>query len=188
MKQRRTKYLIKPKYQITMALGVIISIVAYSLVFSLIIFYPLYTEMSTASSIPEMIRASSIATFLHKTFWPGVFAVALMAGMQILFFSHRTVGPIYRFEKQLAALRDGDYSSRVHLRQKDEFENMEGLFNELGDNLERLRSRDKEFINELKDRLEALQTSLQNQGAFSKETEEIISDTIMKISSREGSK
>ena len=105
-----------------MALGVIISIIAYSLVFSVIIFYPLYTEMSTASSIPELIRASSIATFLHKTFWPGVFAVALMAGIHILFFSHRTVGPIYRFEKQLKALKGGDYSSRIHLRKKDEFE------------------------------------------------------------------
>lgn len=184
MKQRRTKYLIKPKYQIAMALGVIISIVAYSLVFSVIIFYPLYTEMSTASSIPELIKASSIAMFLHKTFWPGVFAVALMAGIHILFFSHRTVGPIYRFEKQLEALRDGDYSSRVHLRKRDEFESMEGLLNELGETLEQVRSHDKEFINELKDRLETLQTSLQNQGAFSQETEEITKDMINRISNR----
>ena len=184
MKQRRTKYLIKPKYQIAMALGVIISIVAYSLVFSVIIFYPLYTEMSSASSIPELIKASSIAMFLHKTFWPGMLAVALMAGIHILFFSHRTVGPIYRFEKQLEALRNGDYSSRVHLRKRDEFENMEGLLNELGENLEQVRSRDKEFINELKARLEALQTSLQNQGAFSTETEEITNDMINKISNR----
>ena len=185
MKHRRTKYLIKPKYQIAMALGVIISIITYSHVFSVIIFYALYSEMSTASSIPELIRASSIAMFLHKTFWPGVFAVALMAGIHILFFSHRTVGPIYRFEKQLEALRDGDYSSRVHLRKQDEFENMEGLFNELGVNLEQARSRDKEFINELKARLEVLlQISLQNQGDFSKETEEIITDMIKKISNR----
>jgi signal transduction histidine kinase len=184
MKQLRTKYLINPKYQIAMALGVIISVIAYSLVFSVIVFFPLYTEMTTASSIPELIRASSIAIFLHKAFWPGVFAVALMAGIHILFFSHRTVGPIYRFEKQLEALRNGDYSSRVHLRKRDEFENMEGLLNELGENLEQARSHDKVFINKLKAQLESLQTSLQNQGAFSKEAEEITNDMIKEISSR----
>lgn len=167
-----------------MALGVIISIITYSLVLSVIIFYPLYTEMSTASSIPELIKASSIAMFLHKTFWPGVFVVALLAGMHILFFSHRTVGPIYRFEKQLEALKAGDYSSRIRLRKRDEFENMEGLFNQLGEQLQQASSRDQELINELKGRLETLQLSLQNQGNLSRETEETINDMIKKIANR----
>lgn len=140
--------------------------------------------MSTASSIPELIRASSIAMFLHKTLWPGVFVVALMVGIHILFFSHRTVGPIYRFEKQLEALRDGDYSSRIRLRKRDEFENMEGLFNQLGESLEQARSSNKQFTNELKTRLGDLQASLQNQGSSSKEAEEIINDMIKSISNR----
>ena len=58
-----------------------------------------------------------------------VFALALVFGLSLL-FSHFIAGPIYRFEKTLEAIRDGDLTIVVRLRARDEFKEMAELFNQ----------------------------------------------------------
>ena len=59
-----------------------------------------------------------------------VFALALVFALSLV-FSHFIAGPIYRFEKTLEAMRDGDLSLVVRLRPRDEFKEMAALFNEM---------------------------------------------------------
>lgn len=44
-------------------------------------------------------------------------------------FSHRVVGPIYAFNRHLNWLREGNYTRDLHLREKDEFQNLANVFN-----------------------------------------------------------
>ena len=58
-----------------------------------------------------------------------VLALAVVFALSLI-FSHFIAGPIYRFEKTLEAIRDGDLTIVVRLRARDEFKEMADLFNQ----------------------------------------------------------
>lgn len=56
-------------------------------------------------------------------------------------FSHRVVGPIYAFNRHLNWMREGNYTRDLKLRDKDEFQNLASVFNNMQATL-RQRTRD----------------------------------------------
>ena len=52
-----------------------------------------------------------------------------------LIFSHRTAGPMYHFKRIFNAIKSGDTKARVHLRPKDDFQDVAQGFNEMMDSL-----------------------------------------------------
>jgi methyl-accepting chemotaxis protein len=54
----------------------------------------------------------------------------VLAGVASIFASHSIAGPIYRFEKVLKGLAQGDLSLKVGLRHTDEFRHLADAFNE----------------------------------------------------------
>lgn len=49
----------------------------------------------------------------------------------VLWVSHRIAGPLFRFEKELARIRDGDLTTRIRLRSKDQMTDMARCLNEM---------------------------------------------------------
>lgn len=49
----------------------------------------------------------------------------------VLFVSHRIAGPLYRFEKEVARIRDGDLTTRIRLRSRDQMTDMARCLNEM---------------------------------------------------------
>lgn len=156
----RRKVIIRPAYQIRLALTVFLYIVLYSVVLGGILFYPLYSGMESASSTEEQIVYSEVLLYLHRTFWPGFFVIAVIAGVHAIYASHRLVGPVYRFDRTLRSLIDGDYSLRIKIRKKDEFKEVEALLNELAESLERKWSRDRAFHRDLRLKVETTHAML----------------------------
>ena len=161
----RKKIIVKPDYQLKLALTFFISIIVYSVILGFFIFYPLYSALNAARTIEEQARVSAMIIFLHKRVWIGFFIVAGLAALQTLFLSHRVVGPVYRFEKAVAALKSGNYSLRIRIRKKDEFKEMEGLINELAETLELQKKRDNDFLADARARLETISAMLEAEGA-----------------------
>lgn len=64
-------------------------------------------------------------------------ALALIAIIYGLRLSHQIYGPLVPIQRHIKSLVDGDYSSRIHLREGDEFKELEGSLNALAANLER---------------------------------------------------
>ncbi|MCS6983657.1 MAG: methyl-accepting chemotaxis protein [Leptospiraceae bacterium] len=64
-----------------------------------------------------------------------IFALALLIGLYLsyilLFFSHRIAGPIYRFDKTLGEILNGNLTVEVKLRAGDEFHKTAAQFNEM---------------------------------------------------------
>lgn len=50
--------------------------------------------------------------------------------------SHKMAGPIYRFEQTCKAVAKGDFSQRVHLRDGDQFTDLQKEFNAMMDRVE----------------------------------------------------
>ncbi len=50
-----------------------------------------------------------------------------------LVFSHRTAGPMYHFKRIFLAIKEGKEDARIHLRPKDDFQDVAQSFNEMMD-------------------------------------------------------
>ena len=161
----RKKIMVKPAYQMRLAIRFAVSIILYSFVLGFVIFYPLYQDLNAASTIEEQALISSVVLYLHKSFWPGFILVALLAGLQAVLSSHRLVGPMYRFEKTVQDLISGNYSLRIKIRKRDEFKEMEGLLNRLAATLGEAKTRDNQFYHDARIKLETISAMLDAEGA-----------------------
>lgn len=159
-KVSRQRFIVNPGFQLKTALTLTLYILAYSLVLGAVIFYPLYRELNSASTLTDQANVASMILYLHKRIWPGLFAVALLAGIQSIFASHRIAGPMYRFEKMAGDLIRGNYSARIRTRKGDEFKEMTRLLNDLASDLEITRSRQNEFSADIRTRLETVSAML----------------------------
>lgn len=72
--------------------------------------------------------------FAPIVFGFGLFFLAFTSLLGI-YFSHRTAGPMYRFEKVFRSIRNGNLSERIHLRPNDDFKNVAEAFNALMDQI-----------------------------------------------------
>ncbi len=91
-----------------------------------------------------------------------VFAVLVILYIYYIFliFSNRIAGPMYRIDKTLSALADGDLSVQITLREKDEFQyaadNFNGMIRTLRDRVRRIAQLNRhlsETFNELEPRI-----------------------------------
>ncbi len=136
---RRRRFLIKPAYQLKIALTLVISVIAYSIVLGFILFYPLFQELQSVVGIEERARVATTVIYLHTRFWPGVLIIAVLVGVHVILFSHRFFGPIYRFEQTLNGFLSGDFSQRIKLRRHDNLKEVQDVINRLADYLEGTR-------------------------------------------------
>ncbi len=178
---RRRRFLINLPYQLGNALTVFLLVLLYTLVLGFLIFYPLEQEFMAAARFEEQARLARIVLEFHKRLWPGVFIVALLAGLQAILASHRIVGPLDKVQKALQALIAGDYSHRIRLRRWDKFREFEALVNELGERLEALARRDQELHTRLRDQLRSLETLLEQDRSLGKEAQELMAQMLREL-------
>src|SRR5438093_294959 len=75
----------------------------------------------------EAIRYLKVITYIIGEV--GIVALAVVFGLSLI-SSHPVAGPIYRFEKTLEQMRDGNLTLSVRLRPRDEFKEVADLFNQ----------------------------------------------------------
>ncbi|MFZ3073101.1 MAG: HAMP domain-containing protein [Thermodesulfobacteriota bacterium] len=136
---RRRNKVINPGYQLKVAFTVAISLLVYSFILGVVIFYPLFTQLSSQEG-NAAIAAEILA--LHKRLWPAVLVISILVFIQTIFASHRVAGPVYRLEKALEELARGNYKERVRLRKGDEFVEIEQLVNTLAESLGNAKAAD----------------------------------------------
>jgi methyl-accepting chemotaxis protein len=134
--QRRRKLIVDPSFQVRASVAIFLFVLVYSGLLALLIFYPLQVEFDKITDETARTIIADQILVLHARVWPAVLAVALLAGGQIIFFSHRIAGPIYRVRMSLDSLLRGDYGVRVKLRDNDNFKELEPMVNSLAELLE----------------------------------------------------
>lgn len=72
-----------------------------------------------------------------------------LVGLFGLFFSHRLTGPIYRLEKFIKRIAEGDLSGNVKLRKSDQFQSFATSVNTMVDCLRQKRSDELEMLKSL---------------------------------------
>ena len=80
------------------------------------------TVTTTASAILPTVILTNIVTLA---------IVTLIAVLTVLYLSHKIAGPMFRFEKDMATVKEGDLTLRVFLRKQDQFTALSESFNDM---------------------------------------------------------
>ncbi len=144
-KWRRKNYFIKRdlqgRYIFTFFLFVFIGSILFTVIFSL-----LSSNTLTVVYDNYNLKIGKTPLILLKDILSAQWIFIVISGLVVvvlsMFLTHRFAGPLYRFERTLESLIEGNLKCRIHLRKKDEAKEMADLFNVL---IERLSINLKEI-------------------------------------------
>jgi len=130
----RKHYFIKKSFQVKLILKFCILLLV-GVIFSTALLF-LFSQDTLTSSFEQSrlkIRSTGFAilpsVILTNLITLGVVALATI--VITLFVSHRIAGPLFRFEKELKQIGQGDLTKKVMLRQKDQMTDMAESLNEM---------------------------------------------------------
>lgn len=134
-------YLLQPTLQIR--LGIISVVVA--LFFCILLFSLTYFSLSSFySMVLDLTDLREEVTqildqYVNSMAWWIMALIFLYLAINVvlsIYYTHRLVGPTVAFRRHVKELISGNYSSRIHLRKNDAFEEVAEVLNELAVHLE----------------------------------------------------
>lgn len=136
--ERRKRYFIKRELQSRYLKLILAAIILPTFLFSACLYYLIFYLMAEQLGVPESI-AYNLVPVLHKINLILVIGLPVIS-LAILFWglivSHRIAGPVYRLEKDLEKIENGDLAFRIRLRRKDELVSIAEGINRLLDKLQ----------------------------------------------------
>jgi len=179
---RRKRYLIKKGLQFRY-IGLIF---ALALLASLITGYTVFATVWTllgeklANVYPQgrllyVLRATNLALIRNLVFAsPFIFMLGLL-------FSHKIAGPVYRIERTIYEIANGNLTSRVKLRKGDELWDLADVLNTM---LERLKGDivlNKNILSEIQKDLDNIKNAISDQSLGRGNIEQSVNDLQSKI-------
>ncbi|MBC7540555.1 MAG: hypothetical protein H7281_17150 [Bacteriovorax sp.] len=151
MSYSRKIYLINPKFQIRFSLYVCL------LVFLTSIIYPfsIYELMNTIITHFALKNPEIASHYSEKRDALILFLILLHLGFTCLtfficvFFSHKIAGPLYKLQKHLKLLREGNNPGSLFFRKGDYFQELADDVNETFDHLEDSYKNDLVYLSEV---------------------------------------
>lgn len=133
MFNRRKRYFVKKRLQFRYLLFVLFAMIIPTLVCGGALYYFIWQTVAAEIAIPEAI-AESLTPALYKVnivlfiSLPLVFLIMLLLSIVI---SHKIAGPVYRLERDLKEISEGDYSRRIKFRSNDELQEIADQINKI---------------------------------------------------------
>lgn len=134
---KRSRYFnfsIKKKMQLGMLVKIWITLFIALIIFGAVFYF--YSDITIGASYRQFhVKANNFLDFLLPVILLG-FGVSLVLGfVGALFFPHSIAGPIYRIERELIEIGEGDLSKKLMLREKDHCKNLAENINKMVDEL-----------------------------------------------------
>ncbi len=177
--ERRTHYFIKRKFQSIFIIKFCALVLLGSLISTGIIYY--ITKGTVTTSFENLrLVIKSTADYILPAVLIATGIVAIVISIATIFLtlytSHKIAGPLYRIEKELEKLEEGDLTVSIKLRSGDEIQylaeklnaSISNIRNSLSDlkkefyDLERLFQEDGAKNTKIKEQLEKIRKTLKN--------------------------
>ena len=124
----RKQYIVKKGFQIRYMIIIIAAMLLIALITGLSIYSAVMQTLITqfhGENLALIKQAITYKLFIRSLLL--VFAIAILS----VFISHRTAGPIYKFEQIIRALAKGKDVQEIKLRKRDEFYELASAINTL---------------------------------------------------------
>lgn len=149
--QRRT-YLVKKDFQVAFILKFCLILLAGVILSTVLLFFFSQDTLTSSYQHSRLVIRNTGSAILPAMIYTNLITlvVVIFAAIGVtLFISHKIAGPMYRFEKELAKIGQGDLRTKVVLRQHDQAVDMAHCINSMTESLHHR-------IEELRIELEAL--------------------------------
>jgi len=129
---RRKHYFVKKDFQFRFILKFCLIVLIGAIISTSLLF--LFSQGTLTSSFQQSrlsIKNTALA-ILPAVIYTNLITLGLIALATIavtLFVSHRIAGPMFRFEKELKAIEEGDLTKDIRLREKDQITDMAATLN-----------------------------------------------------------
>ena len=156
--QKRKQYLIDRKFQMRLALELMVVVLLVPLVVWADFYLLGQYALAQAGAVPARGDWGLIGSLVRQQWLMMVFLYIINFGLVylfIVFYTHRIAGPVYKFTQNLEAISGGDLSGHITLRKNDYFEN-------LGQGINALVSRYAATFGELKSATAVLEDKARN--------------------------
>lgn len=117
-------FFIDKRFQTKYLMLTILLLLAYTFIFTAILFFPSILTLYFDTPITEKTEAARTFLVLHNTVWPTTGVVIFIFGLLSIFLSHRIAGPIYRLKHALAELIAGNFGTKIRLRKWDDLQEL----------------------------------------------------------------
>ncbi len=118
---RRTQYLIAKKFQLKYVGMILLLVSLTAIMCSYVIYYTMMLTMGDKlANVYPQGRLISIVNMVNFRILLTMLLVAPLVVIIGIYASHKIAGPIYRIEKFLGSMVDGDFSMPLTLRKNDE--------------------------------------------------------------------
>ena len=153
---RRRNYFIKKELQGRYIFTFFLSVIAGSVVFTLI-FSMLASDTLTIAYKDYNLRIGKTPLILLREIlaahWIFIVIAAIVVVVLSMFFTHRFAGPLFRFEKSAEEMVKGNFDFDIHLRKKDEGKELAEIMNRLIDMISSSVREMRGLTDEIDDRL-----------------------------------
>lgn len=137
---KRSNYFIDRRYQTKYIVLTLMLLLAYTMTLITMIFIPYVTDLAFGGPLSQQTEAARTLLALHERIWPGVIAAILLFCMLSVYISHQVAGPAYRIKKGVQNILAGDLTSPIHLRRRDDLQDLAECTNQLRNELLIFRS------------------------------------------------
>lgn len=137
-KYKRRNYFIKKEFQFKFIVKFCLIMLAGIVLSTCVVF--LFSQDTLTSSFKDssLVIESTGSAILPTILITNLITLAIITVAVIgvtLFISHRIAGPMFRFEKDIDRISQGDLRVRINLRKKDQFSAMAESFNSMASSL-----------------------------------------------------
>lgn len=147
----RKNYYIKKKFQCRFILKFCLVVLFGVICSTVLLFYFSYGTLTTSFQQSEIVIQNTAHAVLPVIILSNLITLGLITGATIfltLFVSHKIAGPLFRFEKELDEISNGNLTPRIKLRKSDQ---MTDMANKLNVMVSSLRGKVLEIQNQVED-------------------------------------
>ncbi len=150
VKYRRTQYLVAKKFQLKYTGLILLLAFLAAVMCSYVIYYTMMVTMGEKmANVYPQGRLMSIVNMVNLRILFSMLLVAPLIVIIGIFASHKIAGPIFRIEKFLGSMADGDYSSPIILRKNDELIPLANGINKVVDSVKATVKREKTQLDKI---------------------------------------
>ncbi|MDD5495519.1 MAG: methyl-accepting chemotaxis protein [Candidatus Omnitrophica bacterium] len=158
---KRKKYLVAKQFQLKYAGLFLLFMFLTGALCSYTIYYTVMVLMGEKlASVYPQGRLVAIINTVNLRILLSLIVVAPFVAMFSIFLSHKIAGPMYRMEKFLTGMAEGDFSSRITLRKGDELMSLANKINGVIDSLRSNIIKQKDSIRSIASELDAIKKAM----------------------------
>ncbi len=134
IRQRRRIHIVKMKFQRDFILKFCAIIIISALIIAGIIYVLSLSSTTAAFENSRLVLKSTADFMLPLLILSSLIAIIAMGTLTIIFtllISHRIAGPLYRLEKDIDAVKNGNLNIEIRVRKDDEFQDLAKSLNQM---------------------------------------------------------